>query len=1063
MDGSTRLNDVRLALAARDPDLPRLVAQLAQTDVAPDTGPVRAGAFTLTDLKGELSGWRYRRMSPAERQRTRVEGFSKLLAEGAEAPAPDRLRLDAVLLELWAATGAYERGCLLEIIATVPLRWGPWRALKRIFKEAELAGDLEVWGALAARFDMAYADAQRRDEVRQPTLAYLVRRAWRHLRRLGEGLPAAYADAAVQVLRFYREDTNWAKTWIANHVFYHETGKYSRASFKLRPRPSTLLKYRAFGELWRRSPRPLFLLLETARSEQARRFAVDALRSEFRAQLREVEPAWVARLVDVDSVIAHDFVVWVLKNVPRFEQAAFRELGLHEPVLSLLESRSSDAQTYAADYARTHARDLPLETLLRLADSDSAPVQALAKDLLGDRDPRKDVGLEAWGRLLATRNGHELAAEALRKHFGARELTPDWFRERLLSGDSRVFSFASDLLEKLHPAKKLGVPFFQALLEDERVDWRVSRFALGALERLSAEDIPLDFVKRALVMRTTSAWFIQQVDADRIKAVDLGADFLKALAFEPTWDASDFVAGLRSSGNPVLADASFDRGLAGRALGWLGDVRRFSPDQLGFDWLLQMVEQPEDPWNSFAVEYMIKAFVPADFAPASDEAPAAAEASSGEINIDLGGQSFLFTGKLATMTRSEATKKVTAAGGANASGVNAKLDYLVIGDEGSPLYGGGRKGSKQVKAEKLRDDGADIKIISETAFLQMLAGEERSFDEGDILTGAARIWEMAVGGERGDTPLARFAMRYVRRHHPDIGLAMTDRPVDPGAEIPEAFLTFELVRPLLEGDRGELRKFALELCRYEFARWEPPMQALVELCEGDHKDVRDFVVEALTAEESRETRRFRVPPARLTPEAAYRFVESQQADTREVGMMLIRENPRLAVPEELFRLTESPDRAVRAFVLRALWSLYRSRDYTQGWAPSKGPERKLGAKAGATVEGPTPRAEGSPAPPASMRDLLRRVLFTIPPARPPKGPGGGRRLKPLPARKAKLGLIEVMRDLAVEDRAFAELTAPLLAEFMESRGQSERAACMVALARVDRAWPDLAAWPAEED
>ena len=31
------------------------------------------------------------------------------------------------------------------------------------------------------------------------------------------------------------------------------------------------------------------------------------------------------------------------------------------------------------------------------------------------------------------------------------------------------------------------------------------------------------------------------------------------------------------------------------------------------------------------------------------------------------------------------------------SGVTAKVHYVVIGDEGSPLYGQGKKGSKQLK------------------------------------------------------------------------------------------------------------------------------------------------------------------------------------------------------------------------------------------------------------------------------------------------------------------------------------------------------------------------------
>ena len=56
-----------------------------------------------------------------------------------------------------------------------------------------------------------------------------------------------------------------------------------------------------------------------------------------------------------------------------------------------------------------------------------------------------------------------------------------------------------------------------------------------------------------------------------------------------------------------------------------------------------------------------------------------------EINIDFEGATFVFTGKLATMTRAEAQKKVAAANGKKAGTVGKTLGYLVIGDEGSPI------------------------------------------------------------------------------------------------------------------------------------------------------------------------------------------------------------------------------------------------------------------------------------------------------------------------------------------------------------------------------------------
>ncbi len=212
----------------------------------------------------------------------------------------------------------------------------------------------------------------------------------------------------------------------------------------------------------------------------------------------------VARLTAVESAIADNFVVWLLGNVPRFEQSAFRELGLHEPVLSLLDSPAPEARVYAAAYARTHARDLELEELLRLANNDHQAVRVLARDLLHDRDPRKDVGLEAWGRLLGTPHAHEVAAAAIRRHFGSRELSHEWFRERLVAPQRDVFRFAEDLLGKVYPKKTLGTDFFCRLLEDRRLTRRAADFAFDGLERFPLGGLDGDLVRRLLATISTS-------------------------------------------------------------------------------------------------------------------------------------------------------------------------------------------------------------------------------------------------------------------------------------------------------------------------------------------------------------------------------------------------------------------------------------------------------------------------------------------------------------------------------------------------------------------------------
>jgi hypothetical protein len=1069
MEKAQSYEDIRRAWDAKDSDLADLIVALAQSPDLPPTTPPREGAPTFAGFVAELRSWAMRQKKPEEQAHARIEGMKALEAASAEVPLPDRVRLHEVILALWADDDAFARETLLEVIRRVPLKWGPWRALKRIFKEAEERGDWEVFGALGARFDAAYAQGGAyHAEISRKTLAYLVRRTWRGLRRRAETLPGSYADAAVELLRFYGDDTRWVSTWAYNHVVFHETKKYSRRQFKIDRRFQNLLQYRAYAELWRRTPRPLFTLLERASADQTRSFAIAALKADFRASLREVEPTWVARLIGVRSQAVDDFVVWLLANVPRFEQGAFRELGLHAPVLSLVDSPSNEARSYAAAYARTHARDLPLDELIRLANNGSEDVRKLSRDLLHDRDPRKDVGLEGWGRLLGSPHGHELAASALRKHFGARELTSEWLKERLLSPDNQVFALGAELLGRVHTPKALGAAYYRDLLDDARLTSSAARFSLDALSRFPEAEIGLDFIKRALVHPHCSTTVAAWVEEERIKAKELGAEYLKALAFKPTWESDAWVQELKSSGRVWARELGFSERLSTLALKLLSDVRRFSPGELGFDWLMQLAGRSEKSYADFAVEYMIKAFLPADFAPKEEAPKVEAAPKAAKAAIDLKGQSFLFTGKLATMQRSEATKKVTGANGKNASGVNAKLDYLVIGDDGSPLYGAGRKGSKQLDAEKLISAGAPIKIISETAFLQMLAGEQRTFSGDSVNAGCTRLWTLATEPGPDDAPLRTFALRYIRRHHPDISLALTDRPVDPGAEMPPEFLSFERVKPLFFEAREPLRALALELARWELARWKPPIEAVVELCESPHPEVREFLAKALGADASKEHARYRIDPATLTADAVYSFCESLDQETRALGMKLIESNPRLAIPEELFRLTESPDRQVRAFVIKTIWSLYRDKGITPHWKPAPRPESTVGkkpeaAKKAAAAEkkdaGPPARPEGKPASDAALRDFVRRILFTVSPGRLPKASAEAARarkadkLRPLPARKAKLGLIEVMRDLAVDEAAFAAIVRPLFAEFMASRGESERAACLVALTRIDKAHP----------
>lgn len=74
----------------------------------------------------------------------------------------------------------------------------------------------------------------------------------------------------------------------------------------------------------------------------------------------------------------------------------------------------------------------------------------------------------------------------------------------------------------------------------------------------------------------------------------------------------------------------------------------------------------------------------------------------------LSGQTFLFTGTLGKMKRSEAEAMAEAHGGVIVSGVSSKLNYLVVGEDA---------GSKLEKAKKINT----VKILTEDEFLALLA------------------------------------------------------------------------------------------------------------------------------------------------------------------------------------------------------------------------------------------------------------------------------------------------------------------------------------------------------
>jgi hypothetical protein len=240
----------------------------------------------------------------------------------------------------------------------------------------------------------------------------------------------------------------------------------------------------------------------------------------------------------------------------------------------------------------------------------------------------------------------------------------------------------------------------------------------------------------------------------------------------------------------------------------------------------------------------------------------------------------------------------------------------------------------------------------------------------------------------------------------------------------------EILWPALWDLRPDVRKFAATIARVELRRWGAQSR-VYELGESPAKEVRNVAYDALMqAGEPDASKELALTIDELDAAQIFSMTESRKRSTRDVAMELIRKHyARIGGAERLGWLMQSADREVRLFAVRLLWEKHRPRSIPRSWKPAKGAV-ELG-------DGTFPDVE-------ALRDLLRRLLFMIPPLRSAEQVETQHARK-LPASVAKRHVIEIVRDFGVTDASFAALVAPVLGEFTGSMAKGEWHACLAAL------------------
>ncbi|HEY1099106.1 MAG TPA: hypothetical protein VGF99_09255 [Myxococcota bacterium] len=334
-----------------------------------------------------------------------------------------------------------------------------------------------------------------------------------------------------------------------------------------------------------------------------------------------------------------------------------------------------------------------------------------------------------------------------------------------------------------------------------------------------------------------------------------------------------------------------------------------------------------------------------------------------------------------------------------------------------------------------------LSSFANRTLLEHMAPKDFAPAGGTAEQGIEHLFELALSST--ETPALRtFAQTYLRNHHPEIGEQQPEaKQLGLKPQLGRAAYTIERLWPALKSVHDDIRRFAVTIAKSELRRWNA-MGRLGEIADTDHVDVRRLALDALLkADDASADPAHTANVEELSPETIFPLTESRRRPVREAGMELIRRHyGRLGGQERLAWLMTSADREVRLFAVRILWEKHRPRAFPSSWAPKK---TVLDADVLAGTAGTFSDAE-------ALRGFLRRVLFALPPGRSMEARDDAS-FRRIPSSVAKARVVEIVRDLGVEDADFAAAVRPLLEEMTASLAKGEWQACLQALVAIDAA------------
>jgi len=315
-------------------------------------------------------------------------------------------------------------------------------------------------------------------------------------------------------------------------------------------------------------------------------------------------------------------------------------------------------------------------------------------------------------------------------------------------------------------------------------------------------------------------------------------------------------------------------------------------------------------------------------------------------------------------------------------------------------------------------------------------------EDADKDAGTTRLFALATG-EREPEPVRTFAQTYLRCHHPVVGPEQTEsKQLSLKPQLPRKAYTAERVWPGLWDMRADVRRFAVVVTRAELREWNRHNR-VYELAESEAKEVRNVAYDALLkAGTPNADAAMTLKPEELDADKIFALTESLRRPTRDVGMEMIRRHyAKLGGASRLGWIMGSPDREVRQFAVQLLWEKHRPRPIPEDWKPNG---------KGTPLDAPIPFEDDD-----ALRDFLRRILYGLPPGRSMDPTEEVKTRRRIPASVAKRNVIEIVRDMGLQEGDFARLVAPVLREFTASLARGEWQACLAALVQLRATYPDI--------